>query len=55
MPVKTVEEFEAQLERIIDDWVGSGGSIGDVIDALDFKLRALLDEHGQPEADDANG
>lgn len=47
-----VSDFEAQLERIIDDWVGSGGSIDDVIDALDFKLRALEDERGEPEAED---
>lgn len=50
---KTIEEFEAQLERIIDDWVGSGGEIGDVMDALEFKLNALHDEHG--EAGDAEG
>lgn len=42
----TAADFEARLEDLIDDWVVHGGSIADVMDALEAKLIALEDEHG---------
>ena len=42
-----ISDFEARLEQLIDEWMAHGGEMGDVMDALEAKLLALEDEHGQ--------